>query len=72
MTAIHEPELRKELCNISPIEALFKLTSYIDTERLKITNVTSTLDYWIIQGNLRIYEKLSKELVKTGKIAPPN
>ena len=70
MTIIYEPELRKELYNIPSIEALFKLTSHIDTERLKLTNVTSALDYWIIKGNLHIYEKLSKELVETGKIAP--
>ena len=71
MTIVHEPELRKELYSIPPIESLFKLTSCLDKERYEIVNITSVLDYWIIQGNLHIYEKLSKELVKTGKIAPP-
>ena len=69
MTEAYEPDLRKELHCVSPIEALFKLTNYINTEKLKIT--TGILDYWIIQGNLCIYEKLSKELKETGKIAPP-
>ena len=71
MTTIYEPELRRKLYNIPPVEALFKLTRYINTERLKIHSTTSVLDYWIIQGNIHTYERLSKELVENDKIAPP-
>ena len=68
---ISEVNIRNELSKIQTTEALFRLTSYINKTELKLSEPRTILDEWILRGNISLLKTLSKELVETGKIAPP-
>ena len=60
-------KLRMEVSDKTPIKQLFIL-------KLKLTELENvgSITEWTQLYNLNILRSLSKELVETGKIAPPN
>ena len=60
-------KLRMEVSDKTPIKQLFIL-------KLKLTELENvgSITEWAQLYNLNILRSLSKELVETGKIAPPN
>lgn len=67
-----EHNLRLELSQLDPMEALFKLTIRIaQTSNSSNLRMECGLIYFESTCT-NMYKALSKELVETGRIAPPN
>ena len=65
----YEETLRKDLCTKAPTECLFIIQGKLNNLKGEAEEYPAFL--WL-DICINICEKLSKELIETGKIAPPN